>query len=197
MEGFRFTMPYTVRIADINYGGHVANSAVLNFFQEARIAYLGQLGPFSELDLGGCGIILPEAQVRYRAEMFHGDPLLIGVRIESMKNSSMMMAYRIDREGQVVAEGTTALSPSITRPGGRCACRRAFGAPWPGSRNYPDNRVSTNQHQEVPCMIFAFVPVVAMGVAFMSPSRPSRRATASFSSARIAASPMNPAGWSA
>ncbi|WP_225071801.1 thioesterase family protein [Desulfuromonas sp. CSMB_57] len=109
MEGFRFTMPYTVRIADINYGGHVANSAVLNFFQEARIAYLGQLGPFSELDLGGCGIILPEAQVRYRAEMFHGDPLLIGVRIESMKNSSMMMAYRIDREGQVVAEGTTAL----------------------------------------------------------------------------------------
>lgn len=109
MEGFRFTMPYTVRIADINYGGHVANSAVLNFFQEARIAYLGQLGPFSELDLGGCGIILPEAQVRYRAEMFHGDQLLIGVRIEAMKNSSMMMAYRIDREGQVVAEGTTAL----------------------------------------------------------------------------------------
>jgi acyl-CoA thioester hydrolase len=109
MEGFRFTMPYTVRIADINYGGHVANSAVLNFFQEARIAYLGQLGAFSELDLGGCGIILPEAQVRYRAEMFHGDQLLIGVRIEAMKNSSMMMAYRIDREGQVVAEGTTAL----------------------------------------------------------------------------------------
>jgi len=109
MDGFRFTMPYTVRIADINYGGHVANSAVLNFFQEARIAYLGQMGPFSELDLGGCGIILPEAQVRYRAEMFHGDQLLIGVRIEAMKNSSMMMAYRIDREGQVVAEGTTAL----------------------------------------------------------------------------------------
>jgi hypothetical protein len=31
MEGYRFTIPYSVRVADVNYGGHVANSAVLNF----------------------------------------------------------------------------------------------------------------------------------------------------------------------
>ena len=60
MEGFKFTIPYRVRIADVNYGNHVANSAVLNFFQDARIAYLDNLGGYSELDLGGgCGIILP------------------------------------------------------------------------------------------------------------------------------------------
>ncbi|NIQ95267.1 MAG: thioesterase, partial [Desulfuromonadales bacterium] len=57
MDEFRFSIPYAVRVADVNYGGHVANSAVLNFFQDARIAYLGHLGPYSELDLGdGCGI---------------------------------------------------------------------------------------------------------------------------------------------
>lgn len=109
MDDFRFTMPYTVRISDINYGGHVSNAAVLNFFQDGRIGYLKQIGPFSEMDIGGCGIILPEANVLYRAEMFLGDELQIGVRIDEMRRSSFTMAYRIERQGQVTAEGTTGL----------------------------------------------------------------------------------------
>ena len=110
MEGFRFTLAYQVRIADVNYGGHVANSAVLDFFQEARIAYLDNLGGYSELDVGGgCGIILPEAHVRYRAEMFHGDELQIGVRVRDLSRSSLTMEYRIERDGEVTAEGETAL----------------------------------------------------------------------------------------
>lgn len=109
MENFRFTMPYRVRIADINYGGHVSNAAVLSFFQDGRIGYLAAIGGFSEMDIGGCGIILPEAHAQYRAEMFLNEDLVIGVRIESLKNSSFIMAYRIERAGVVTAEGTTAL----------------------------------------------------------------------------------------
>jgi YbgC/YbaW family acyl-CoA thioester hydrolase len=110
MNGFNFTFPYRVRIADINYGGHVANSAVLNFFQDARIAYLQQLGDYSELDIGGgCGVILPEARVSYRAEMFHDDQLMIGVKVSSLGRSSFMMEYCIERDGEVTAEGETSL----------------------------------------------------------------------------------------
>lgn len=110
MDGFDFVLPYAVRIADVNYGGHVANSAVLNFFQDARLAYLKALGGYSEMDLGnGCGIILPEAHVRYLAEMFHGDALEIGVRIEKVSRSSFVMAYRIERAGEATAEGWTSL----------------------------------------------------------------------------------------
>ena len=110
MEDFRFTIPYVVRVADINYGGHVSNAAVLSFFQDARIGYLGRMGPYSELDIGeGCGIILPEAQVRYRAEMFLRDVLIIGARVIRFGNSSFTMEYRIEREEEVTAEGTTAL----------------------------------------------------------------------------------------
>jgi acyl-CoA thioester hydrolase len=110
MDGFRFTIPYRVRIADINYGGHVANSAVLNYFQDARIAYLAHLGPFSELAVGdGCGLIMPEAQVRYLAEMFLGEELEIGVRVAEMRQSALVMAYRIMRGEKATAEGTTAL----------------------------------------------------------------------------------------
>jgi len=109
MEGYRFTVPYTVRVADVNYGGHVSNAAVLSFFQDARIVYLGHLGPFSELDIGGCGIILPEAHVRYLSEMFLGEVLTIGVRVSEVRNSTFVMHYRIERQGTVTAEGTTRL----------------------------------------------------------------------------------------
>jgi acyl-CoA thioester hydrolase len=110
LQGFKFTIPYRVRIVDINYGGHVANSAALNFFQDARIAYLKQLGGYSEFDIGGqCGIILTEAHVRYQAEMFHDDQLVIGARISQVGRTSFTMEYQIERDGVVTAEGQTVL----------------------------------------------------------------------------------------
>jgi 4-hydroxybenzoyl-CoA thioesterase len=109
MNDVTFVFPYRVGVADINYGGHVANSAVLNFFQDARIAYLAELGPFSENDLGGCGIIMPEAHVYYRSEMFLGDELLIGVRSKNLKRSGWTLAYRITCQGELTAEGETPL----------------------------------------------------------------------------------------
>ena len=110
MNDFRFTMPYSVRVYDVNYGGHVANSAVLNYFQDARIAYLKNLGGFSEMDIGGgCGLILLEAHVKYLAEMFLGEKLVIGVKIVELGRSSFRMAYRIERDGKATAEGETTM----------------------------------------------------------------------------------------
>ncbi len=110
MDNFPFTIPYNVRVADVNYGGHVANSAVLNFFQDARLAYLKALGGYSEMHVGGgCGLILPEAHVKYLAEMFMGDELTIGVKIVELGRSSFRMAYRIKRDGKATAEGETVL----------------------------------------------------------------------------------------
>jgi YbgC/YbaW family acyl-CoA thioester hydrolase len=110
MEEFKFTIPYIVRVADVNYGAHVANSAVLNFFQDVRIAYLKNLGGYSEMDVGNeCGIILPEAHVKYLAEMFLADELVIGARITAVSRSSFTMTYRIERDGEPTAEGETAL----------------------------------------------------------------------------------------
>jgi len=110
MDGFNFIIPYTVRVVDVNYGAHVANSAVLNFFQDARIAYLKKLGDYSEMNIGkGCGIILPEAHVKYLAEMFLGDELVIGARITNVSRSSFTMCYRIERDGEATAEGETVL----------------------------------------------------------------------------------------
>ena len=107
MDGFNFVFSYKVSVSDINYGGHVANSAVLNIFQDARIALFSSLGPYSELDLGGCGIIMPEAHVYFRAEMFLHDRLKVGVRCKEIKRSSFSLEYRIERDGELTAEGET------------------------------------------------------------------------------------------
>ena len=110
MESFRFTIPYRVRVADVNYGGHVTNPVVLNFFQDARIAYPRGLGGYSEMDIGGgCGLILPEAHGRYLAEMFLGDELVIGAKVVGVRRSSFRMDYRIERDGKATAEGETVL----------------------------------------------------------------------------------------
>ena len=110
MNNFPFTIPYLVRVVDVNYGGHVANLAGLNFFQDARLAYLKNLGGYSEMNVGGgCGLILPEAHVKYLAEMFMGDELVIGVKVVEIGRSSLRMAYRIERAGEATAEGETAL----------------------------------------------------------------------------------------
>ena len=107
MQGFTFIFPYTVSVADVNYGGHVANSAVLNIFQDARIAFLAGLGPYDELDLGGCGIIMPEAHVYYRQEMFLHQQLQVGVRCSEIKRSGFLLEYRIERDGELTVEGET------------------------------------------------------------------------------------------
>jgi YbgC/YbaW family acyl-CoA thioester hydrolase len=110
MTNFPFTIPYNVRVVDVNYGGHVANSAVLNFFHDARLAYLKALGGYSEMHVGGgCGLILPEAHVKYLAEMFLGDALEIGVKVVEIGRSSLRMAYRIERDGKATAAGETVL----------------------------------------------------------------------------------------
>ncbi|HCL55706.1 MAG TPA: thioesterase [Spirochaetia bacterium] len=101
-ENFSFFLPYTVSIKDINYGGHVGNDVFLSYFQEARIAYLQHLG-FSELNIGGNGLILVKAEVEYKAELFHKDPVKLFAGITEMKNSSFIMDYLIVKEGEIIA----------------------------------------------------------------------------------------------
>jgi len=109
METFPFSFSYRVGVGDINYGGHVSNAAVLTMFQDARLAFLADLGAFSEIEVGGCGLIMPEAHLYYRQEMFHGDRLQIGVRVAALKRSAFTLEYRMERNGEVTAEGNTVL----------------------------------------------------------------------------------------
>lgn len=68
------TLP--VRIGDINYGGHLGNDKILLYAHEARLQMLQSKG-FSEMDCGGHSLIMADAEVSFRAELFQGDIITV------------------------------------------------------------------------------------------------------------------------
>lgn len=77
---FTFTTEMPVRIGDINYGGHLGNDAVLSMIHEARVRFLKN-HQYSELDVEGCGLVLTDSVIIYKAEGFHGEEVQIDVTV--------------------------------------------------------------------------------------------------------------------
>jgi acyl-CoA thioester hydrolase len=99
-----------VRVGDINYGGHMGNDKALLVFHDARIRFLESLG-FSEENIGGPGIIMRDAHISFRKEVFLHDSLLVDVGIDEVTMSSFNMIYTVRREKDdaVVFTGNTGL----------------------------------------------------------------------------------------
>ena len=71
-----FQTDLMVQVGDVNYGGHLANDAVLRLCHEVRMRWLAKLG-WSEMDAGGAGLIMADAAVQYLAQGHHGDELSV------------------------------------------------------------------------------------------------------------------------
>jgi acyl-CoA thioester hydrolase len=99
-----------VRVGDINYGGHMGNDKALLVFHDARIKFLNTLG-LDEKNIGGPGIIMRDAQVTFRKEVFLNDVLVVDVGIENVAPMSFDMTYTVRREkdNAVVFTGSTGL----------------------------------------------------------------------------------------
>ncbi|MGL6045280.1 MAG: acyl-CoA thioesterase [Vogesella sp.] len=69
-----FRTSVDITIADINYGQHMGHDAALRLAHEARVRWLKSLD-YSELNIEGFGIIVSDAAVMYKSEVFHGDTL--------------------------------------------------------------------------------------------------------------------------
>lgn len=89
---FKLSIP--VRIADINYGGHVGNDALLSIIHEARMQFLGRKG-YDELSIGGHGLIMADVMIAYRGEAFYGDTLDISLYIDELTDRSFDILYNI------------------------------------------------------------------------------------------------------
>ncbi len=75
---FAFTTILTIRITDLNYGGHVGNDTFLSLLQEARQLFLKHFG-YSELEIAGTGLIMVDAAIEYKKELNYADTIEISV----------------------------------------------------------------------------------------------------------------------
>lgn len=110
-SAFRFSTEMTVRIGDVNYGGHLGNDAVLGLVHEARLRFLKQYG-FSEADAGGAALIMTDAAVVYKSQAFHGDLLRVEADVADPSTAGCDFVCRITKAatGAEVARAKTGLA---------------------------------------------------------------------------------------
>jgi acyl-CoA thioester hydrolase len=105
---FRFTTEVRVRFAETDAQGVAHNSVYLVWFELARIDYLGRFrGGYPELRAEGIEALTTEAHVRYRAPARFDDRLEIHAACGDLRGARFRFDYRIEREGETVADGWT------------------------------------------------------------------------------------------
>ncbi|MFA7256253.1 MAG: thioesterase family protein [Kiritimatiellales bacterium] len=110
-EGYPFRTELTVRITDINYGGHLGNADVLALMHEARVRFLNSFG-YSEINVEGFGTIMLDSVIIYKAQAFAGDVLQIEVAAGDFSRLGCDIFYRITKKetGVEVALAKTGIS---------------------------------------------------------------------------------------
>jgi len=97
-EHFSFSCRVPVRITDINYGGHVGNDTVLTIIHEARMQFFKKLG-YTELNFAGSGMIMADAAIEFKSELFYGDELTVAVTAGDLTKIGFDLFYRLEKPG--------------------------------------------------------------------------------------------------
>lgn len=92
---FRFSTLITIRITDLNYGGHVGNDSFLSLIHEARQQYLQAHG-YKELSIAGAGLIMADVAIEFKKELNHGDIIEISVQAAGFDKLGFDIFYKLD-----------------------------------------------------------------------------------------------------
>lgn len=84
----------TLRIGDMNYGGHMGNDSVLTLVHEARVQFLSSLG-LKEIDFYGLSLLMADSAVVYKKEAFYGDNLIIQISVSELYHYGFELLYLI------------------------------------------------------------------------------------------------------
>ncbi len=92
-DTYSFHCEIPIRITDLNYGGHVGNDIILSLVHEARVQYLQHYG-YGELKLAGFGLIMADAAIEFKQELFYGHPVRVEVQASGFGRLGFDLYYR-------------------------------------------------------------------------------------------------------
>jgi len=107
-EQFHFSTKIPVRITDLNYGGHVGNDTVLSLIHEARVQFLKH-HDYEELNLEGVSLIMSDAGIEFKAELFYGDAVTAFVTATNFSRVGFDLYYKLMRDETIVAAAKTGM----------------------------------------------------------------------------------------
>ena len=96
MSDFRFYHPIEVRYGDLDPQGHVNNAKHLTYFEQARVAYMIELGLFTrDQSFMEIGVILADVHITYLEPVYFGQKIKVGVHAARLGNKSMTWQQNI------------------------------------------------------------------------------------------------------
>lgn len=94
-ETWHFSINMTIRVTDLNYGGHVGNDSFLSLIQEARQQFLLSHG-YKELSIGGAGLIMTDVAIEFKKELNYGDIVKISVTAADFDKLGFDLFYKME-----------------------------------------------------------------------------------------------------
>ena len=95
MQEFRFYHPIEVRYGDLDPQGHVNNARYLTYMEQARVAYVRQLGLWDGGSFFNFGLILADVHVAFLKPIYFDQKIQVGVRVSRIGNKSLTMEYSL------------------------------------------------------------------------------------------------------
>ena len=94
-DSFPFFTTITIRVTDLNYGGHVGNDSFLSIIQEARQQYLLSHG-FEELSIAGVGLIMADVAIEFKRELNYRDEVKVSVKADGFDKLGFDLFYKLE-----------------------------------------------------------------------------------------------------
>ena len=105
---FGFSTEVKVRFAETDAQGIAHHAVYLVWFEVARIEYLARFrGGYQELQAEGVEALTLDASVKFRAPARFDDRLVISARCSDVRGARFRFGYRVDRDGELIADGST------------------------------------------------------------------------------------------
>lgn len=106
-----FSIKIKVRYCETDQMGLVHHGSYVNYFEEARISWISNLG-FSYSEMEKSGIILPVSRltVSYLKPAYFDDELIVNVELAELPTSRLIFNYTIKHKEEVVVKGNTVLA---------------------------------------------------------------------------------------
>lgn len=102
---FRFRIDIQVRYSDIDAQRHLNNVAFFSFMEQARVAYVRNLGFWSDDFYSSVGMIVAKAECTYLAPAYLMDTVTVWTRVSHLGNKSFHFEYLLETEQAVIAKG--------------------------------------------------------------------------------------------
>ncbi len=108
MEGYNFSTDVVVRFAETDAQGIAHHASFVVWLEVARVAYLAEhAGGYRAIQARGIEALTTAVEVRYLRAARFDDPLRVWTRCVDLRGARFRYEYAVEREGELVAEGST------------------------------------------------------------------------------------------